>query len=314
MMTAIQLLAGLILLTVGAEGLVRGSARLALRFGVSPLVVGLTVVAFGTSSPELVVSAKAAWLAQGSIAVGNVVGSNIINIAVILALAALMRPLAVQAQLIRFDLPVTIAASVLAVALFRDQWLSRPEAAMLLAGIIVYTLVVIRLARREPSPAVGQEFADSMPPPARSVWLDVVWVAAGLGLLVVGARLLVQGAVDLARLWGVGEAVIGLTVVALGTSMPELATSVVAAFRRQEDIAIGNIVGSNIFNLLAILGCAGLIRPLASGGVKPLDFYFMTGIAVILLPLMCVGRQIGRAKGALLLAAYGAYLFLMWPS
>ena len=307
------LILGLLLLCLGAEGLVRGSASLALRAGVTPLVVGLTVVAFGTSSPEMVVSTKAAWLNQGSIALGNVVGSNIFNIAVILGLSAVVRPLKVNVQLIRFDLPVMIAFSLLAFFMFRDGHLSRGESGLLFLGAVLYTAVVIRMARREHSLKVDKEFAEGTPKASRSVGLDFLYLAGGLGLLVVGARLFVHGAVDLARVWGVSEAVIGLTIVAAGTSMPELATSMVAAFRKQEDIAIGNIIGSNIFNLLAILGVAGLIRPFDGGGVQPADFYFMLGTSIIILPLMRWGMRLNRLEGLLLLVAYGCYLALLWP-
>lgn len=314
MLTIVGLIAvGLVLLTLGAEGLVRGSASLALRAGVTPLVVGLTVVAFGTSSPEMVVSTKAAYLGQGSIALGNVVGSNIFNIAVILGLSAIVRPLKVNTQLIRFDMPVMIGVSLLAFLMFRDGTLGRLEAALLFVGVVVYTVVVIRMARRERSVEVGKEFEEGTPHTSKSVWLDLAFVLGGLGLLVVGARLFVQGAVDLARVWGVSEAVIGLTIVAAGTSMPELATSMVAAFRKQEDIAIGNIVGSNIFNILAILGVSGLINPFDAGGVKPMDFYFMLGTSILLLPLMRWGMKLNRYEGLLFLALYGAYLAVLWP-
>lgn len=308
------ILVGLILLCLGAEGLVRGSASLALRAGVTPLVVGLTVVAFGTSSPEMVVSTKAAYLGQGSIALGNVVGSNIFNIAVILGLSAIVRPLKVNTQLIRFDMPVMIGVSVLAYLMFRDGILSRPEAALLFAGVVVYTVVVIRMARQERNQEVGKEFEEGTPHTSKSVWLDLAFVLGGLGLLVVGARLFVQGAVDLARVWGVSEAVIGLTIVAAGTSMPELATSMVAAFRKQEDIAIGNIVGSNIFNILAILGVAGLISPFDADGVKPMDFSFMLGTSILLLPLMRWGLRLNRYEGMLFVALYAAYLAVLWPT
>ena len=307
------ILVGLVLLCLGAEGLVRGSASLALRAGVTPLVVGLTVVAFGTSSPEMVVSTKAAFLGQGSIALGNVVGSNIFNIAVILGLSALVRPLKVNVQLIRFDMPVMIAVSLLACFMFRDDAISRGEALILFVGVLAYTTVVVRMARREHSAVLNKEFEEGTPHTSKSVWLDAVFVLGGLGLLIVGARFFVLGAVDLAHVWGVSEAIIGLTIVSAGTSMPELATSMVAAFRKQEDIAIGNIVGSNIFNILAILGVSGLIHPYAAGGVTPLDFTFMLGTSIILLPLMRWGLRLNRYEGLLFLALYGAYLAVLWP-
>jgi cation:H+ antiporter len=315
MLTIIGLiLLGLVLLCAGAEGLVRGSASLALRAGVTPLVVGLTVVAFGTSSPEMVVSTKAAYVGQGSIALGNVVGSNIFNIAVILGLSALVRPVKVNIQLIRFDMPVMIGVSLLAFGLLRDGQLTRPEGALLFAGVAVYTITVVRMARRQHTEAVDREFADGTPKANRSVLLDVTYVLGGLALLIFGARFFVLGAVDLARWLGVSEAVIGLTIVAAGTSMPELATSMVAAFRKQEDIAIGNIVGSNIFNILAILGAAGLVRPFTSGGVQPMDFYFMLGTSALLLPLMRWGMKLTRYDGLLFLALYAAYLAVLWPT
>ncbi len=308
------LIAGLFLLTLGAEGLVRGSASLALRAGITPLVVGLTVVAFGTSSPELVVSTKAAYAGQGGIALGNVVGSNIFNIAVILGLSALVRPLRVNSQLIRFDMPVMIAVSLIACLLARDQHFSRWEGLLLVAGVILYTLVVIRMARRERNRAVQEEFAEGTPHASRSVWLDLGMALGGLALLAGGAQLFVQGAVELARAWGVSEAVIGLTIVSAGTSMPELATSMVAAFRKQEDIAIGNIVGSNIFNVLAILGVSSLLKPFTPGGVTALDFSFMLATALVLVPLMRSRMRMNRLEGALLLAVYGLYLAMRWPT
>ena len=308
------LLAGLLLLTLGAEGLVRGSSSLALRAGVTPLVVGLTVVAFGTSAPELVVSTKAVWVGQGGIALGNVVGSNIFNIAVILGLSAVVRPLTVHVQLIRLDMPVMIGVSLLGFLMFLDGGLSRWEAALLFLGIVGYTVHVIRKARSEHTQQVDQEFEEGVPPVQRALWMDLLYVTGGLVFLVVGARLFVQGAVDLARLWGVSEAVIGLTIVAAGTSMPELATSMVAAFRKQEDIAIGNIVGSNIFNILAILGVSGLVKPFDGGGVQPLDFYFMLGTSLLLLPLMRTGMRLNRWEGLVLLGVYGGYLVYLWPA
>lgn len=307
------LLAGLLLLYLGAEGLIKGSASLALRAGITPLVVGLTIVAFGTSAPELVVSTKAAYLGQGAIALGNVIGSNIFNIAVILALAALSGPLVVRAQLLRFDMPILLAVSALSWLLFRDDLLSRPEAGLLFLGILAYAVFNVLMARRETRRSVTAEFARGMPEVHRHLGLDLLLVGAGLALLVLGARLFVDASVDLARRWSISEAVIGLTIVAAGTSLPELATSVVAAARRQDDIAIGNIVGSNVFNLLGILGVAGLVRPLQAGGVTPVDFGWMLAIAVLLLVMMRTHSRLHRAEGVLLLALYGVYLWWLWP-
>lgn len=305
--------AALALLFFGAEWLVRGSAALALRLGVTPLVIGLTVVAFGTSTPELVVSTVAALKGQGDIAVGNVVGSNIFNICVILGLSALLAPLKVKMQLIRLDTPIMIGVSLLFFALFRDFRISRVEAGLLVFGIVVYTVANVVLARREVSAEVRAEFAEAVPRKPGKLWLDLLLIAGGLAVLVVGSRLLVTNAVGLARLLGISEAVIGLTIIAAGTSMPELATSVVAALRKQADIAIGNVVGSNIYNLLAIIGVSGLLSPLHAPGIKAFDLYLMLGTAAALLPLMWTGLVLKRWEGALLVAAYGGYIYVLWP-
>ncbi len=315
MIMAGMLLAGLVLLYFGAEWLVRGSSRLALRSGVAPLVVGLTIVAFGTSAPEMVVSTKAALTGQGGIAIGNVLGSNIFNIAVILGLSAVIRPLVVQSQLVRFDMPVMIGVSLVCWWLFSDGTLARWEAGLLFAGIVAYTGLNIVMARREKAPVVLDEFAAAAPTGVKegSTGKDLLLILGGLVLLVAGSRFLVDAAIQMARMWGVSEAVIGLTIVAAGTSLPELATSVIAAFRKQDDIAIGNVVGSNVFNILGILGVSGLVRPLDAAGISTMDFSVMLLLAVILWPLMQTGMRIIRWEGALLLAGYGAYLIWLWP-
>lgn len=315
MIMAGMLVAGLVLLYFGAEWLVRGSSRLALRAGVAPLVVGLTIVAFGTSAPEMVVSTKAAYTGQGGIAIGNVIGSNIFNIAVILGLSAVIRPLVVQSQLVRFDMPVMIGVSLVCWWLFSDGTLARWEAGLLFAGIVGYTGWNIVMARREKAPVVLDEFAAAAPAGAKegSTGKDLLLILGGLVLLVAGSRFLVDAAIQMARIWGVSEAVIGLTIVAAGTSLPELATSVIAAFRKQDDIAIGNVVGSNVFNILGILGVSGLVQPLDATGISKMDFSVMLLLAVILWPLMQTGMRINRMEGALLMAGYGAYLAWLWP-
>ena len=312
MYSFLQIAAGLVLLFGGAEGLVRGSAALALRAGLTPLVVGLTVVAFGTSSPEMVVSVQAALAGRGDLAVGNVVGSNIGNVALILGLSVLIRTMGVRAQLLRLDVPVMVAVSVLLWWLLGDGALGRPEGLVLAGGVVAYTLFNLWQARRETSAAqsVGEAV---LPDPRRPLWRDVVFIVGGLALLVVGADLLVEGAVAVARRLGLSEAVIGLTIVAVGTSMPELATSVVAAFRGEGDIAIGNVVGSNIFNVLGILGTAALVRPLRIEGISPVDLAAMTLVAILLLPLMRTGFRLVRWEGGLLLAFYAAYVYYLLP-
>lgn len=306
-------LLSLVLLVAGAEGLVRGSASMALKLGLTPLMVGLTVVAFGTSSPELVVSLKAAFAGQGDISVGNVVGSNSFNIGVILGVTALICPVAVQWQLIKIDGPIMALLSLMILLLLGDGTLSRIEGACLTAGIVAYTAMNLRLARRTTSEAVEDEFEEGMPKATGHWATDLGFVAAGLALLVFGSDLLVERSVSLARNLGVSEAVIGLTIIAAGTSMPELATSVVAALRREPDIAIGNIIGSNIFNILGILGISSLAVPIVTAGVRPLDYGVMVGFAFLLLPMLWTGRRIGRGEGAFLLAGYGAFLLSVWP-
>jgi cation:H+ antiporter len=300
---------GVLLLFAGAEGLVRGSASLALRLGMPPLVVGLTVVAFGTSMPELVVSVQAALAGQGGLALGNVVGSNIGNIGLILGISALVAPLAVQARIIRLDLPLLVLVSAALVALLLDGRLGRVEGAFLFAGAVLYTGFTLHAARREGA-AVRKEYAEGIGATSGSALLDSGLVLGGLLLLVGGARLLVSGAVSLAEAAGLPDAVIGLTIVAIGTSLPELATSVVAAFRGEGDIAVGNVVGSNLFNVLGILGVTALVHPV-SGTIGVFDLAVMGGAAVVLLPMMWTGRRVSRGEGAVLLAGYVAYIVLL---
>lgn len=310
MLAVFFLIAGLGLLYYGAEWLVRGGASLALRLGLSPLVVGLTVVAFGTSSPELIVSLRAALADQGAIALGNVVGSNICNVALILGMASLIRPMKVQSQLVRLDVPIAIACSFMLVALLANDAVSRLEGGLLTLAIVSYIAFSMWQARRERH-KVRAAFAEEPPPLGGSVGRDVLFVGAGLALLVVGGNLFVQGAVDLARALGLSEAVIGLTIVAFGTSLPELATSVVAALRREGDIAIGNVVGSNIFNILGILGPVALIHPIFGSGIRMADLGVMIAFIVLLLPLLRTGFLLNRWEGGLLLAGYAGYLVFL---
>ena len=315
MLIGLLLLAGLVALYFGAEWLVRGGASLAVRLGVTPLLVGLTVVAYGTSTPELIVSSTAAAQGQGAIAIGNVVGSNIFNIGVILGLTALVAPMRVQLQLLKVDTPVMVGVALLFLLFFRDGSIQRWESLVFLAVIVLYTVVNVRLARRQASADVRREFDDSVPKPTGSPWTDAGLIGAGLATLVLGSRLFVTGAVDLARLFDISDAVIGLTIVAAGTSLPELASSLMAAWRKQPDIAIGNVVGSNIYNILAILGVSGVMAPPVNGqGVSLTDTLVMIGFSVLLLVIAWTGFKLRRWEGALLLALYGGYLWHLWPT
>ena len=303
------MLGGLVLLAAGAEGLVRGSSALALRLGVTPLVVGLTVVAFGTGSPELFVSVQAALNGESGIALGNIVGSNISNVALILGVSAVARPMKVRSELIKREVPVMIAITVVLCLLLIDGLLSRLEGFLLVAGSIGYTTLAYTAARRDRNPLVAEEFKEALAEPRRAAWVNVLFLVVGLVLLLAGANLLVMGAVRIAKQFGISEVVIGLTIVAIGTSLPELAASVVASVKREPDVAFGNAIGSNILNILLILGVAALIRPIETQGLRIFDLAALVASTVILLPLMWRGWVLNRWEGAFLLVAYVAYLY-----
>ena len=304
---------GLVLLVAGADMLVRGASRLALSFGISPLVVGLTVVAFGTSAPEMAMSVGAAQA-------GNVVGSNIFNVLFILGAATLIAPLVVNAQLIRQEVPVMIAASLLVFLLCADGGISRVDGAVLFALLIAYTAFLVVQSRRQTS-ATQAEYAEAVeeavePGDAGHGLRDVGLVVGGLALLVLGAQTLVGAAVTIAALLGVPELIVGLTIVAAGTSLPEVATSIMATIRGERDIAVGNVVGSNTFNILGVLGVSSLVAPgelPVTPSVLAFDLPVMTVVAVACLPVFFTGRTIARWEGVVFLGyyvAYTAYLIL----
>lgn len=314
-MTLLLFAAGLGLLVLGAEWLVKGASRLAAAFGVSPLVIGLTVVAYGTSAPEMAVSMRSAWAGQPDLAVGNVVGSNIFNVLFVLGASAVIAPLVVAAQLVRLDVPILIGLSFLTLILAADGSIGALDGALLLAGAVAYTLLQVIQSRREAA-AIRDEFAEALDGRRSSTVVNVVLVVAGLAVLVLGARWLVAGAIAFAQALGVSELVIGLTVVAAGTSLPEVATSILASVRGERDIAVGNVVGSSIFNILAVLGTSAL----AAGGGLPVsaallrfDLPVMVAVAVACLPIFASGARIARWEGTLFLfyyIAYTAYLVL----
>ena len=312
-MSTLQFVAGLVLLVVGAEALVRGAKRLAAALGISPLVIGLTVVAFGTSAPELAVSVGSAFSGQASIAVGNVVGSNIFNVLFILGVSALVVPLVVSQQLVRLDVPLMIVLSGVVWLLALDGGFGRIDGALLVTGLVVYVVFLVRQSRRE-SAAVEAEYAREFGArePAEPVnWFrDIAFVAFGLALLVLGAHWLVNAAVAFARYLEVSELVVGLTIVAAGTSLPEVVTSLVAAVRGERDIAVGNVVGSNLFNLMGVLGVTSLVAPdgvPVTSAVLGFDLPVMIAVALATLPIFFTGGVISRLEGLLLLAYYAAY-------
>ncbi len=303
---------GLVLLYFGAEWLVGGSAKMAVRFGVKPLLVGLTIVAFGTSAPELVVSVQSALAGVGGIAVGNVVGSNIVNIGLILGLSAVISPIHITRKLLRFDVPVVVGASFLVWWILSDGVVSVLDGVILLALFTTYIGFNIISAKREKD-VTPPEMEEILTKKKDPVSKDLFFIIAGLTLLVMGARLLVQGAVEIATRFGISEAVIGLTIVSIGTSLPELATSIVAAVKKQNDIAVGNIIGSNLFNIFCILGVAGVLGPINFGGIELRDILVMLVLAVLLLPMLWTRFTLHRWEGAILLAIYGGYLVAVWP-
>ncbi|NNJ27196.1 calcium/sodium antiporter [Alienimonas chondri] len=298
----------LAVLTVGADLLVRGAARLAAAWGISPLIVGLTIVACGTSAPELVVSLHSTLSGQPDVALGNVVGSNIFNVLAILGASALIVPLRVADQFVRFDVPVMIALTAATLVLALDGRIGRIEGAALSLGLVGYLARAVWMSRRSPA-GTDEDLAVPGPPRGSVAW-SCLSVAAGLTLLVLGSRWFVSAAVDLARDFGVSELTIGLTVVAAGTSLPEAAASALAALRGERDIAVGNVVGSNIFNLLGVLG---LSAALSGGGVAVseaalrFDLPVMLGVAVVCLPICWTGQVVARWEGGLLLAYYVIY-------
>jgi cation:H+ antiporter len=296
---------GFVLLAAGAEALVRGALGLARLAGISPLVAGLTVVAFGTSAPELVVSGFATLAGRDDVAVGNVVGSNIFNVLLILGVCAVLRPLVVARQLVTREIPVMIAISLLLWFLGLDGRLSLAEGALLCAGLVWFTVDSIRQSRRETAPA------DAAYAVRAGLGPSLAFAGTGLALLVVGARLLVDAAVAIAAGFGIDEAVIALTIVAAGTSLPEVATSVVATLRGERDIAVGNVVGSNIFNVLGILGVSSLLAGGAlrvAPALENFDVPVMVATAVACLPLLARGHRLARWEGALFLGYYAAYV------
>lgn len=309
---------GLVLLVGGGEFLVRGASQLATAVRISPLVIGLTVVAFGTSAPELAVSVQAALAGSADLAIGNVVGSNIFNVLFILGLSALIVPLVVSSQLIRWDVPVMIGVSLLLPVFGWDGNINRLEGSILFAGIITYTWWCIRQSRKE-SRDVQAEFAEEWPNEGakpRVQLKDLVAIVAGLLLLGGGSRLLIDGSVKVASSFGVSELVIGLTIIAAGTSLPEVVTSIVAAVRGQRDIAVGNVVGSNIFNILCVLGLSSVIVPTGvevSTAALRFDIPVMIAVAAACLPIFMTGHVIARWEGGLFFfyfLAYTTYLLL----
>jgi cation:H+ antiporter len=317
LMIFVYLIAGLTLLVFGAEILVRGATRLAAMFGIPPLIIGLTVVAFGTSAPETAVSVQAAFAGSGDLAIGNVIGSNIANVLLILGITAMVAPLLVSGQLIRLDVPLMIGASLLTWGLAADGALGLPDGLLLFGSLPGYTSFLIISSRRNAQKNLvaedefAEEFGLAEGPAKPYAWLqNLALLVGGIALLVGGANLLVMGAVELARALGLSELVIGLTVIAIGTSLPELATSVMAVLKGERDIAVGNVVGSNLFNLLCVLGLTAIVAPEpvpVAASALSFDFPVMIAVAVACLPIFFAGYCIRRWEGVLFFSYYLIY-------
>ena len=313
-MIAIYIIGGLILLYFGANWLVQGAITLALHLGLSPLIVGLTVVALGTSVPEALVSVRAAIGHQGGIALGNVIGSNILNIALILGLSAFFSPLKVDSHLVKADVPLLAGATFMLVVLLEDFHISRMEGAFLLLCIVGYVagnIMTVKRTSPEENKIEGVEVPEDH---SKNLWRDISFLFIGLIALAFGSNFLVTGAVDLARILGLSEALIGLTIVSIGTGTPEMATALMAAYRKRADLAIGNAVGSNLFNIMFVLGIAALVAPLDGKGISSIDLYVMLGVTILLLPTVWTGRILDRKEGFLFLAIYVGYLYHLWPA
>ncbi len=316
-MLALTLIGALVLLVIGGDFLVRGASKLALAFGLTPLVIGLTVVAFGTSAPELAVSVKASLSGNADIAVGNVVGSNIFNVLFILGLSALIAPLIVAQQMVKKEVPIMIAASLIVYGMALNGNISQIEGSILFLGVVTYTWFAIRSASAERK-AIQEEYEREIGGPSeaieakssKSLMTSLAFILGGLVILVYGSKLLVEAATELARGWGISELVIGLTIVAAGTSLPEVAASAIAAFKGERDIAVGNAVGSNIFNLLSVLGLSSIVSPAGipvSEGALSFDFPIMIAAAIACLPVFYIGYSISRSRGIMFLGYYIAY-------
>ncbi|MFZ2235549.1 MAG: calcium/sodium antiporter [Dokdonella sp.] len=318
-MTIFIFFAGLIALTAGAELLVRGASKMALSFGISPLVVGLTIVAFGTSTPEVAVSVGAILDGQTDIAVGNVVGSNIFNLLFILGVSALVAPLVVNIQLIRQEVPILLGASLLLLVFSLDGRVGVAEGIILFSLLVVYTVFLVVQSRRETQEA-RDEYAGEFQPSSKGGWdgrlpVQIGLIVLGLTLLVVGAGWLVSSAVVFAKALGVSDVMIGLTIVAVGTSIPDAATSLMAAIKGERDIAVGNVVGSSTFNILGCVGVSGLASGEAGLLIPPslmaFDIWVMVAAALACLPVFITGREIARWEGGVFLGLYAGYLIYL---
>lgn len=308
LVSLILILLGVVILYFGAEILIKGSASFALKMGIAPIVVGLVIVGFGTSMPELIVSLNAVLANNGEIAMGNVVGSNICNFGLILGLSAMVRPIFIQRHLVRYDTPIMITASILLVVFLIDGDLSRWKGAVFLVGLVIYVIWAIRFDREHQDEKLVVELKEDIPAPTKSIYFDWLFMVGGLVGLWIGSKVFLFGATSIAQSLGISDAVIGLSLVALGTSLPELSTSIVAMVKNHGDLAIGNLIGSNIFNTLGIVGFTSFVMPYHVEGINWVDYSVMLAYAIVLLPFMANDGLVSRREGTLLFLGYFVYM------
>lgn len=306
---SIQLLIGLLLLYIGSEALVRGSVAAAIAMGVSRIVIGLTLVAFATSSPELVVGLQAALSNQSGLALGNMIGSNICNICLIIGIAAVIHPIDVNRSIIRKEIPIVLLATFLTACSLLGGQINRVEGVLLVTGFIAYNIYLIRGACKESVPPLALDLPEN--PKARGIGFNLFLVLIGVGFLIVGSHFLISGAVTVARHFSVSETIIGLSLLAIGTSLPELAAAIMASLKKESDLVLGNVVGSNLFNILCVLGLVAIIQPVSTTSLSVLDIGFFLGTAAVLFPVMKSGFIISRIEGVLLLVIYGVYMGIL---
>jgi cation:H+ antiporter len=307
------ILISVILLYFGSSWLVKGSSSLALKAGISPMVAGITIVAFGSSSPVLFVSVNAAISGHGNIAVGNVIGSNLFNICMILGISALVAPLKIKMQLLKIDIIILVLTTVIFMMFFSDRQINRFEGAILLLGLILYTILKITLACKEKNADDLIEFGKSVPDQSMKWYYSASLILLGVGVLVAGSQLLVNGAVSIAGLLGSGETIIGLTLIAAGTSIPLLVSTIFATIKKENDIAIGTIVGSGIFNILGGIGVSSIINPLSAIAISNIDLYVMTVVTLLLLQFFRTKYILKRDEGIFMIGMYLIYLYYLWP-
>ena len=314
LLSVLAVIGGFILLVWGADRFVHGAAATARNLGVSPLIIGLTIVGVGTSAPEILVSGVAAWQGNPALGVGNALGSNITNIALVLGITALVLPLTVQSQTLRREYPIMFIIMLIALLLVSDGYLGRWDGIILLIGLVVMVYWMISLGKKESFDPMEAEYEQEIP--FISTGKAMMWLAIGMLILLISSRILVWGSVNIAQFMGVSDLIIGLTIVAIGTSMPELAASMMSAWKKEPDIAIGNVIGSNMFNLLAVLGIPGLIQPhMLDAEVLSRDFPWMIGLSIALFAAAYGFRgqgRINRVEGGLLLTAYVVYLTVLY--